>query len=501
MSTPLRRAGFAAAVLGAAAAAFLIGRVIDPEAAAAAPPPSFAAGPSSGPGEAAAAALAGAPDFRDVARKVVPSVVTVRSQKTVRAGRNPFAPGDPFGDDFFERFFGMPRRGDPREDRYVERGLGSGVVVSADGYILTNNHVVGGGDTKVNVVTEDGKTYTAKILGTDPQTDIAVLKVEASGLRPIPMGDSASLEVGEWVLAVGNPFSEALGHTVTAGIVSAKGRSNLNLADYEDFIQTDAAINPGNSGGALVNTRGQLVGINTAIVSRSGGYQGVGFAIPVNMARNVMDQLVKNGKVVRGWIGISIQDFTPELAEGMGLEGKEGAIVAEVVPDSPAMEAGLKQGDVIVAVDGRKVASNTELRNRISATSPGTKVTLTLIRDGKERSVDLTLGELPGSAAASGGGEEPAEESLGLSVRALTPEVAARLGYEDDQGVVVWEVEVGSPAGEAGLQRGDLIKEVNRRRVTSLADYRQAVGSIQQGKVVLLLVRRGERATYVTLRP
>jgi serine protease Do len=505
MSSSVQRALPISLALGTLVAGFGIGRASLPGAAAdldAAP--AMAAPAAAGPTGAAGSSGAGAgtmPDFRNVAKKVIPSVVTVRSQRTVSVNPRGFPfTGDPGTDEFFRRFFGGPQ-GDSRERRYTQHGLGSGVIVSSDGYILTNNHVVEGVD-KVEVVAEGGKSYTAKILGADPQTDIAVLKVQASGIQPITMGDSDELEVGEWVLAVGNPFSEELGHTVTAGIVSAKGRSNLHLADYEDFIQTDAAINPGNSGGALVDTSGQLVGINAAIISQSGGYQGIGFAIPIKMARRVMDQLIKSGKVVRGWLGVNIQDLTPDVAEGMGIAGKDGAVVVEVTPDSPASTAGLKRGDVIVAVDGQRTGSNAEIRNRISSAAPGSKVMLTILRDGKEREIGVTLGELPGSAAPSGEGEKEAgEQSLGISVRALTPDLAARLGYQDDEGVVVGDVEPGGPADEAGLQRGDLIKEVNRRVVTSVAEYRQALGGAPAGKVVLFLVRRGERINYISIRP
>jgi len=501
MNYSARSAGWTAALLIVAGGGFVMGRAIPHEASASGRSARLAPAPQPAALEGGSVTAAALPDFRDVAKKVVPAVVTVRSQKTVRVGnRSPF-PGGPFGDDLFEQFFGMPRGRAPSEDRYVQRGLGSGVIVNANGTILTNNHVVDGVD-KVEVVVGDGKSHPAKILGTDPQTDLAVLKIDALGLQAVEMGDSDALEVGEWVLAVGNPFSEALGHTVTAGIVSAKGRSNLRLADYEDFIQTDAAINPGNSGGALVDTRGRLVGINTAIVSGSGGYQGVGFAIPINMARSVMNNLIENGKVVRGWIGLTIQDLTPDLAEAVGLAGKEGALVAGVQPDSPAAEVGLRRGDVITALDGQKVGSNSDLRNRIAGTAPGTRVALTVFRDGKETTIKATLGELPGSLARGGSaGAAPEEEALGISVQPLTRDLASRLGYEGETGLVVSQVEPGSAAGEAGLREGDLIKEVNRHAVTSIVEYRQALSGVERGKVILLLVRRGDAATYITLRP
>ena len=481
MKSLSRAAAIAAGVLVAAGGGFALGRV-SPHPAASGNTPVIAALPLSADpidGATGAPAAAALPDFRDVAKRVIPCVVTIRSQRTVRVGG-----ARAFEDDVLSQFFGRTPRGAPREEVYRQSGLGSGVIVSADGYILTNNHVVEQVDS-VEAVTGDGKAYPARIIGTDPQTDLAVLRVDATGLRAVEMGDSDGLEVGEWVLAVGNPFSEALAHTVTAGIVSAKGRSNLNLADYEDFIQTDAAINPGNSGGALVDTRGRLVGINAAITTGSGSSAGVGFAIPINMARNVMDQLIKNGKVVRGWMGMTIQDLTPDLAEGMGLNGREGALVIDVKPAAPAAEAGLRRGDVITAVNGHVVGSNAELRNRISATEPGTKVSLAVIRDGKDRIVDATLGALPGSAtrrgAVPGGGEE--EKAIGLSVRPLTPDLARRLGYEDEEGVIIAAVEAGSAADEAGLLEGDLIKEANRRPVTSVAEYREAIAGDRKSVV------------------
>ncbi|MBI3450669.1 MAG: DegQ family serine endoprotease [Acidobacteria bacterium] len=500
MKTLARGAAFGAVLLVATTGAFVAGR------AAAARP-----GPSPAPDHPAAAAPASPgpdlppsepepalslPDFRGVAKKVVPAVVTVRSQKTVRVDPR----SSPGGDEFFEQFFGGRQRA-PREERYVQRGLGSGVVVSGDGYIITNNHVVEGVD-KVEVVLADGRTVGARVLGTDPPTDIAVIKIDGSSLLTVPFGDSDRLEVGEWVLAVGNPFSERLGHTVTAGIVSAKGRSNLRLADYEDFIQTDAAINPGNSGGALVNTRGQLVGINSAIVTGSGGSQGIGFAIPINMARNVMDQLIKNGKVVRGWVGMTIQDLTPELAEGLGLPGKEGALVSAVQPGAPAAEAGLKRGDAITAVDAQGVKNNSDLRNRVAATAPGTKVRLGAYRDGEARTFTVTLGELPAPGGkAPAGGHPPDEPALGFTVRSLSREIAEQLGLEGESGVIVSEVESGGPAEEAGLQEGDLIKEINRRAISGLNDYRSALAGAKRGHPVLLLIRRGDATTYVSIKP
>ncbi|HXI04663.1 MAG TPA: DegQ family serine endoprotease [Candidatus Saccharimonadales bacterium] len=457
-----------------------------------------------GAGGGGAPAPASFPDFRNVAKEVIPSVVTVRSERTVQVQQQgmPFL-GGPFDGDLFGRFFGQPQGPDQQPPEYHQSGLGSGVIVSSDGYILTNNHVVEHSDS-VEVVDSAGETLKAKVLGTDPQTDIAVLKVDATGLTPIHMGNSDALEVGEWVLAVGNPFSEALGHTVTAGIVSATGRANLQLADYEDFIQTDAAINPGNSGGALVNEDGQLVGINTAILSRSGGNQGIGFAIPINMARNVMEQLIKTGKVTRGWLGVGIQNLTPDIAEGLGIKDQKGAIVSEVQPGTPAADAGLKQGDVIVGLNGKPVESSLDLRNSIAETKPDTKVDLDIIRGEQHESINVTLGERENGQenGGSASGSEPGsvEKDLGLSVRPLTRDLAARLGYDGDQGVIVTRVEPGSSADEAGLQRGDLIKQINHHTITGMEDYNGAFGAVKQGQVAVLLVRRGDSTVFVPVR-
>ncbi len=442
-------------------------------------------------GGASAPGVVGGPDFRSVVKSVLPSVVTVRSQKTVEVSQTPFQlpPG-------FEQFFGqMGPSG--RSEKRIERGLGSGVVVDSAGFILTNNHVIEG-MSKIEVVAPDGKVLPATVKGADPQTDLAVLKVDDSDLKPIPLGKSSDLEVGEWVLAIGNPFAEALAHTVTAGIVSAVGRSNLRLADYEDFIQTDAAINPGNSGGALVNTRGQLVGINTAIISGSGGYQGIGFAIPIDMARQIMDTLIDKGKVVRGWLGVSIQNVTPDMAKAAGFPSDKGVIVASVSDNGPASSAGLRQGDIILAIDGHEVEDTVDLRNRVAASAPGTRVKLKVERDGSEREIEVKLGELPAQGAEAASSNDGTEEGYGMTVRSLTPEIADQLGMTGEKGVVVDQVEPGSPADAAGLQRGDVIQQVNRKRVTSLSEFRTEIG--RSSGAVLLLVRRGDNTFYVTVR-
>jgi len=436
--------------------------------------------------------------FRSVAKKVSPAVVFIQVEKE-DAEPSPFAsPFEGPGDEFLRRFFGEPPQlRQPRRapQKHREVGQGSGFIISPDGYILTNNHVVDDAD-KVRVKMQDGREYTAKTVGTDPPSDLAVIKIDESDLPFLRLGDSDQLEVGDWVLAVGNPFG--LSHTLTAGIVSAKGRNGIGLSDYENFIQTDAAINPGNSGGPLVNLDGEVVGINTAIFSRSGGYMGIGFAIPVNMAKQIRDQLIAHGEVTRGQLGVYIQDLTRELADSFGLENVQGALVAQVMEDSPAEKAGLKRGDVIQRLDDQAVGKVADLRNRIAMTPPGTKVRLTVLRDGKPRQLTVTIGKLDsekGSAAAAEG-EVP---RLGLSLQALTPELAERLGYQGEKGVLVGAVEPGSLAGQAGIERGDLIQEIDRQAVASPEQARKILGQAK-AQSHLLLIRHGEATRYVALK-
>jgi serine protease Do len=433
------------------------------------------------------ATLAGLPDFTEVVRAVVPSVVTVRSQRRVESSSLPFGFFHPFEDP----------RGE-RPERRLQRGLGSGVVVDARGHILTNNHVVEG-SSKVEVLLSGGRRVTATIRGTDPLTDLAVLEVPSEDLRPIVMGSSADLEVGAWVLAVGSPFAESLAHSVTAGIVSAKGRSNIRLAEIEDFIQTDAAINPGNSGGALVDTSGRLVGINTAIATGNGGFQGIGFAIPVDMARQIMETLIDQGRVVRGYLGVVIQDLTPDMARAGDFQAQQGAIISRVEEAGPASRAGLQPGDVVLRVNDREVSTSAELRNLIAATPPGTRVRITLERDRARREVTATLGEKPAGERRAAGGPDGAEGGLGLTVRDLTPTIAEQLGMRGERGVLIQEVEPGSAADEAGLQPGDVIKEVNRRPVGSVSQFRGALETRQERGISLFLVRRGDDTVYVTV--
>jgi serine protease Do len=465
------------------------------------PGPRSDAGPVSSLIHDAAAGLAPQPAFAradagatisDVAERVVPSVVNLSATRTVRGRQTPH----PFFDDpFFREFFG-PRGRVPRDRE--QRSLGSGVIVSPDGVILTNNHVVENAE-EVQVTLHDGRELEARLVGADPRSDLAVLRLEGeiSGLTPLPFGDSSALRLGEVVLAIGNPFG--VGQTVTMGIVSATGRSNVRLLDYEDFIQTDAAINPGNSGGALVNMRGELVGINTAILSRTGGYQGIGFAIPSEMAHPIMESLLADGKVVRGWLGVSIQDLDRELAAGLGLKVERGVLISDVTADSPAANAGLERGDVVLEANGERMQSTSRFRNLIAAAGPGTRVDLLILRDGKEMTVEAELGSLAESP-------EPQEEAAagegileGLSVSALDTRTRARFEIPEriDQGVVVTGVTPGSPAAAAGLREGDVLLEVNRQRVDSPASFERLAK--QAKRSILLLVFRDGATVYVSV--
>jgi serine protease Do len=434
--------------------------------------------------------------FEAASEKVSPSVVPIFSEQTVesRGIADPFR--DFFGDEFFRRFFG----GGLPQGRQTVRGLGSGVIVSPDGYILTNNHVVAGAE-KLTVMLNDKKRVDAKIIGTDPQTDVAVIKVEAQDLPAATLGDSDDVRVGQWVIAVGNPFQ--LMHTVTSGIISAKGRSSVGLADYEDFMQTDASINPGNSGGALADLDGNVIGINTAISSPSGGNVGIGFAIPIKMAKNVMDTLIKKGKVSRGYLGVMLQDVDEKLAKALRLDKAEGIIVAEATPGGPADRAGIRAGDVLVTLDGKTIANTMELRNEIAQMAPGTKVEIGLVRDGKNMDVTASLGERPqqiGAAGEPGGsGGQKNSEKLGLAVQDLTPEIARQLGYDDLRGALVAEVEPGSVADDAGLRRGDLIVAVNRVPIRSADDLASVLQDASHGDTFAMLVRRGSGSFFVPI--
>jgi serine protease Do len=424
------------------------------------------------------------------AKIAMPSVVKISASHIVKAQA---MPGGMEMDPMLRQFFGggnfTPQQ--PRSHR--EGGLGSGVIVSSDGYILTNNHVVDSA-TDVRVTLPDRREFKAKVVGTDPKTDVAVLKIDASNLTPITVGNSSKLQVGDQVLAIGNPYG--VGQTVTMGIVSATGRANLGIEDYEDFIQTDASINPGNSGGALVNDRGELVGINTAILAPgSGGNQGIGFAVPVNLARNVMDQITTHGQVTRSYLGVTIQEVTPALASAMGLSGPQGALVSDVQPDSPGAKAGLKSGDVIVDVNGTKILESNELRMNISMMEPGQSVKLKVFRDGKMIDVAATVGAMPGKPVEkAGNGSNGGDKTmLGVSVENLTPEDARQLNLPaSTKGVVVTDVDPASQAAAAGLQKGDVIQQVNRKPVTNADEFAAAVRH-SSGESLLLVNRDGNK--------
>jgi len=433
--------------------------------------------------------------FSEIASTISPTVVNISTTKVVKRDAGPFS-DDPLFDLFNPfRNFRMPKK-------WKEQSLGSGVIVSADGYIITNNHVVEQAD-EIRVTLVDKRSFKAKIIGADTKTDIAVVKIDADNLRAAQWGDSDGLQVGEFVLAIGNPYG--LSHTVTMGIISAVGRANVGIADYEDFIQTDAAINPGNSGGPLVNIRGELIGINTAIFSRSGGYQGIGFAVPSNMARLVMNQLVQKGKVTRGWLGVTIQELTPELSQKFGLRNEKGALVGDVAKGSPAEKAGLKRGDIILEYNGKKITDVGALRNMVAQSKVGSEVSLTISRGGKEYGMKVLIMELPKDVSEAVPGSTQEDSDLqglsGITVMDLSREIARQLGLnKDERGVVVVRVETGSSAEEAGIRKGDVIQEVDRKKIAGLNEYTKAIAGVQSGDPVLLFVNRGGRKFYVTVR-
>ena len=437
--------------------------------------------------------------FSFVAKKVSPAVVFIQVEKTVKNQQS--MRNSPFDDDFFKHFFGPSFPGQQRQFRAPQQqqrkiGQGSGFIISKDGYILTNNHVVGGAD-KVTVKLEDGREFSAKTIGTDPHTDVAVIKIDAKNLPVVPLGDSDKLEVGEWVVAIGNPFG--LSHTLTVGVVSAKGRSRVGLADYENFIQTDAAINPGNSGGPLVDLDGKVIGMNTAIFSRSGGYMGIGFAIPINMIKAVKEQLVLTGHVVRGYLGIIIQEMTPKLAKSFGLDVHKGILVAQVSKNSPAEKAGIKQGDVIVEFDGKKVEKVSPFRNKVALKKPGSKQKITLLRNGKRKIIFIIIGELSKEELSASGETTQNLNKLGLTVQTLTPDLAKQLGLQNEKGVLVTRVTPDTVAAIAGIKAGAVILEVNRKPVSSAGEFKKRVAKSLKTGSVLLLIKEGQYSRFVVL--
>jgi serine protease Do len=428
--------------------------------------------------------------FADLAENLSPAVVNVKVTKIEKATfQRPQVPGEPFGD-FFERFFKeMPRVPDNRRTQ----GAGSGVIIGSDGTILTNNHVVEGAK-EVTVTLADKEEYQAKVVGRDPKTDLAVLKIE--GDKPFPaaaLGNSEQLKVGDWVVAIGNPFG--LNHTVTSGIVSAKGRV-IGAGPYDDFIQTDASINPGNSGGPLFNMKGEVVGINTAIIPQG---QGIGFAIPINTAKPLIPQLVSNGEVTRGYLGVNIQTITPDLARALRVDDRNGALVADVTSGSPAEDGGLRRGDIITGFDGQAVNDSHDLPALVAATPVDKQVTVTVRRDGKERQLSVKVGKLPSEQAKRGQAVQPAKGRWGLQLHDLTPQMANQFGLQADQGVVVVGVEPGSPAHESGIRQGDLIVEVNRHPVKSVEEVKENIGNTEDEDRLLLLVQRANGKMYVPL--
>lgn len=435
--------------------------------------------------------------FASVAQAVKPTVVSIATEKTTspRPQSRQSPQNNPFGDLF--DFFQQP--GNPQLEQEHQSALGSGVIMTKDGYILTNNHVVAGFD-KIKVTMADERTFDAKLIGRDPKTDLAVIKIDAKNITAIPVGNSDKAREGEWVLAIGNPMG--FSHTITAGIISAKGRSNLRLAQYENFIQTDAAINPGNSGGALVNLRGELVGINTAIASRTGTYSGIGFAIPANMAQSVMKSLISNGKVIRGWLGITIQDLDENVAQAIGLKNRAGSLVSNILKDSPAAASKLQTGDVIIALNGNTIKDSDDLRYRIADISPGTTIKLKVQRGTQQKKISITLGEYPDDKQLAANTTEPHKQNdpLGLTITALGPETARQHHSTTPKGVLVSQVRPGSAAQKAQIVPGDIITEINRQATTSPQAYSKALKNVKKDDTVLVLLNRKGSMFFVGIK-
>ncbi len=457
-----------------------------------------------GPSEAAfsGSGQQGPPSFADLAERVNHAVVNISTTQVLKESpMQPFiGPNSPFrdffGDEFFKRFFGDGSQGQGQgqgQGQMKTHALGSGFVIDDDGLILTNNHVVEKAD-EIKIKTDAGKDYDAKVVARDAKTDIALIRVKAGADFPKPaqLGDSGAIRVGDWVMASGNPFG--LGNTITAGIISAKGRI-IGAGPYDDFLQTDAAINPGNSGGPLFNMNGEVVGVNTAIVAQG---QGIGFAIPINLVKEILPQL-KSGKVTRGWLGVMIQDITPELAESFGIKQTNGVLVGDVVTDGPADKAGLKRGDIITTFNGKELENAHSLSRFVASIPPNTKTTLQIVRDGKNQEIKVTIGTMPEETAEAPAAEE--KSAWGLTVQNLTPELAQRFGLdENERGVVISEIQSGSTAADAKLRPGDLIKQVNRQNIQNIRDYNQALQKAKKSDSLLLLIKRGKNTFYVALK-
>lgn len=430
--------------------------------------------------------------FMRVAEAQKPAVVNISTTQVIKRQRprgfefrGPFGEDDPFKE-FFEKFFGDIPQGDVKR-----RSLGSGFIISKDGLILTNNHVVQRA-TEIKVKLHDEKEFDAEVIGTDPKTDLALIKIKTKDDLPIArLGDSEALKVGEWVMAIGNPFG--LSETVTVGVVSAKGRV-IGAGPYDNFIQTDASINPGNSGGPLLNIRGEVVGINTAIYS---GGQGIGFAIPINMAKIILDDLKTKGKVTRGWLGVLIQRITPELAKSFNLSENEGALISDVVAGGPADKAGIKRGDVIIEYNGKKIKSMELLPRIVAATKPGTKADVIILRNGKKKKIRVMIEELQEARAEVG---KDIEKTLGMSVQEITPDIARYFNLKEKRGVIISNIEQNSLAAEAGLREGDIVQEINRKKITSIEDYRKEMREVKEKDTILFLVRRGQNTLFIAVK-
>ncbi|HME44568.1 MAG TPA: DegQ family serine endoprotease [Syntrophorhabdales bacterium] len=435
-------------------------------------------------------------NFSELAENVRDGVVNIQTTKTLKGGGRVFRHffgGPSGGRDPFEEFFGPGSGGDGPSEGFQQKSLGSGFIIDREGYIVTNNHVVENAD-EIKVKLADGKEFEAKVVGRDSKTDLALIKIKGSSdLHPLAMGNSDDLKVGSWVVAVGSPFG--LEQTVTAGIVSAKGRT-IGAGPYDNFIQTDASINPGNSGGPLINTRGEVIGINTAIIASG---QGIGFAIPVNMAKSVVPQLKDKGKVTRGWLGVSIQEVTPELAQSFNIKDKQGALVAEVFKDSPAERAGIEQGDVIVEFDGKQIKESKDLPQVVAATPVGKSVAIKLSRNGHAMSKELKVGEMEEKTTEVA--KAPTGKKLGIGVQNITPDIAQSLGLKDTTGVVVTQVEPGSPADNAGIRQGDVIREADRKPVKDVRGLMDEIGKAKDKESILLLVQRGRNKMFAAVTP